>query len=566
MFFGVAEPLTHYFSSITTGNFEHKQQEAMLHTFFHWGVHAWAVYAVIALALAYFGFRYKLPLALRSCFYPLLKDRINGKWGDLIDIMALIATLFGIITTLGFGASQIGAGLMQLGWINENSFGLQVGVTVVVMSLAVFSAISGVGKGVKILSELNLSLAFLLMIFVLVCGPTLYLLSTFSDNLGTYLSNLIGLSFKTYAYESDNTSWFTNWTVLYWAWWCSWAPFVGLFIARISRGRTIREFIFGVLAVPSLFCVIWFTVFGNSAIWVDLNVAGGSLHELVSAPEKLLFHFLHYLPLPTVTGMVALIIIALFFITSADSGIYVLNNIASRDKSLVSPRWQAIMWGILMSLVAIVLLKSGGLGTLQTMTLIVALPFAMLMLVMCVSLWKGLKNDKRYFDAKLTPSSVFWNGDQWKARLEQMLNQTQEQDIQQFLRKVALPAMRELSHELTEVHNLNIEIISHIHDQDPSLEFIIKKESLRDFMYGIKSVKREISEQLIEDDHLPHIQHDTTYQPLNYFFDGRTGYDVQYMSKDELITDILKHYERYLSLLEDVGQELMAHEQTELAE
>lgn len=339
-----------------------------------------------------------------------------------------------------------------------------------------------------------------------------------------------------------------------------------MFIARISRGRTIREFIFGVLAVPSLFCVIWFTVFGNSAIWVDLNVAGGSLHELVSAPEKLLFHFLHYLPLPTVTGMVALIIIALFFITSADSGIYVLNNIASRDKSLVSPRWQAIMWGVLMSLVAIVLLKSGGLGTLQTMTLIVALPFAMLMLVMCVSLWKGLKNDKRYFDAKLTPSSVFWNGEQWKARLEQMLNQTQEQDIQKFLRKVALPSMRELRRELTEVHNLNVEIISHIHDQDPSLEFIIKKESLRDFMYGIKSVKREISDQLIEDEHLPHIQYDTTYQPLNYFFDGRTGYDVQYMTKNELITDILKHYERYLSLLEDVGQELMAHEQTELAE
>ncbi|MCU9998551.1 BCCT family transporter [[Pasteurella] aerogenes] len=566
MFFGVAEPLTHYFSSITTGNFEHKQQEAMLHTFFHWGIHAWAVYAVIALALAYFGFRYKLPLALRSCFYPLLKDRINGKWGDLIDIMALIATLFGIITTLGFGASQMGAGLTQLGLLNENSFGLQVGVIIVVMCLAIFSAISGVGKGVKILSEINLSLALLLMVFVLVCGPTLYLLSTFSDNLGTYLSNLIGLSFKTYAYESDNTSWFTNWTVLYWAWWCSWAPFVGLFIARISRGRTIREFIFGVLAVPSLFCVIWFTVFGNSAIWFDLNVAGGSLHDLVSAPEKLLFHFLHYLPLPTLTGIIALLIIALFFITSADSGIYVLNNIASRDKSLTSPRWQAIMWGALMSIVAIVLLKSGGLGTLQTMTLIVALPFAMLMLVMCVSLWKGLKNDKRYFDAKLTPSSVFWNGDQWKARLEQMLNQTQEKDIQKFLRKIALPAMRELSHELTEAHNLNVEIISNIQDQDPSLEFIIKKESLRNFMYGIKSVKREISEQLIEDDHLPHIQHDTTYQPLNYFFDGRTGYDVQYMTKNELITDILKHYERYLSLLEDVGQELMAHEQTELAE
>ena len=177
MFFGVAEPLTHYLSDITTGTAEHKQQEALLHTLFHWGIHAWAVYGTIALALAYFGFRYKLPLALRSCFYPLLKERINGKLGDLIDIMALLATLFGIITTLGFGASQLGAGLHQLGWISENSFSLQMVVIAVVMSLAIFSAISGVGKGVKILSELNLTLAFCLLIFVLVAGPTLYLLS-----------------------------------------------------------------------------------------------------------------------------------------------------------------------------------------------------------------------------------------------------------------------------------------------------------------------------------------------------------------------------------------------------
>ncbi|OOF36347.1 BCCT family transporter [Rodentibacter heidelbergensis] len=566
MFFGVAEPLTHYLSEITSGSTEHRQQEALLHTLFHWGIHAWAVYGTIALALAYFGFRYKLPLALRSCFYPLLKDRINGKMGDAIDIMALLATLFGIITTLGFGASQLGAGLHQMGWVSENSFGLQVIVITVVMSLAVFSAISGVGKGVKILSELNLGLAFLLLLFVLSVGPTLYLLSAFSDNIGTYLSNLVQLSFKTYVYEQEHTTWFSSWTVLYWAWWCSWAPFVGLFIARISKGRTIREFIFGVLVIPSVFGILWFTVFGNTAIWLNEGKAAGALGQMISSPETLLFKFLDYLPLSTVSGLVSLIIISLFFITSADSGIYVLNNIASRDKSLTSPNWQTVMWGLLMSIVAIVLMQSGGLANLQTMTLMVALPFAVLMLIMCFSLWKGLNADKKYFDTKVNPTSIFWTGDKWKERLEQMMNQTQEKDILRFLKHTALPAMRELRQELIGKYNLSVQVITLFDQEEPAVELVIQKESMRDFMYGIKSVGREVSEQLINDENLPHIQHSTTYEPYTYFFDGRVGYDVQYMDQDELIADMLKQYERYLSLLDDVGQELMAHEQTELAE
>lgn len=566
MFFGVAEPLTHYLSDITTGSAEHKQQEALLHTLFHWGIHAWAVYGTIALALAYFGFRYKLPLALRSCFYPLLKERINGKLGDLIDIMALLATLFGVITTLGFGASQLGAGLHQLGWISENSFSLQMVVIAVVMSLGTFSAISGVGKGVKILSELNLILAFSLLIFVLVAGPTLYLLSAFSDNIGTYLSNLVKLSFKTYVYEQEHTDWFSGWTILYWAWWCSWAPFVGLFIARISKGRTIREFIFGVLVIPSMFGILWFTVFGNTAIWLNEGEAAGTLGQMISSPETLLFKFLDYLPLSGVTGLVSLVVISLFFITSADSGIYVLNNIASRDKSLAAPRWQAVMWGILMSVVAIVLMQSGGLANLQAMTLLVALPFAMLMLLMCFSLWKGLNADKKYFDTKVNPTSIFWTGDKWKERLEQMMNQTQEKDILRFLKHTVLPAMRELRQELIGKYELSVQINTLFEQDEPAVELVIQKESMRDFMYGVKSIGREVSEQLINDDNLPHIQHSMTYEPYTYFFDGRVGYDVQYMDQDELIADMLKHYERYLSLLDDVGQELMAHEQTELAE
>lgn len=562
MFFGVAEPLSHYTSPISNG----QAQAAMLHTFFHWGIHAWAIYGMIALALAYFGFRYKLPLALRSCFYPLLKDKINGRLGDAVEILALIATLFGIITTLGFGAVQLGSGLQQIGWVAENNFSMQVIVMVTVMTLAVISAVSGVGKGVKILSETNLILAAALMLFVLATGPTLHLLASFSNNLGNYLANLVQLSFKTYVYEPDNTGWFNGWTVLYWAWWCSWAPFVGLFIARISRGRTIREFVFGVLLIPSLFCVLWFTVFGNSAIWLDTHTANGALAAMTGAPEKLLFAFLSYLPLPTLSSIVALIIIALFFITSADSGIYVLNNIASRDKSLTAPKWQAVMWGALMTAVAIVLLRSGGMNVLQTMTLIAALPFAFLMILMAFSLWKGLDNDQKYFAAKVTPTSSYWTGARWKERLSTMLKQSQEHDVHSFLKYTALPAMRELSMEMSQGYGLSAEVNTALTDTEPSLELVIKKSTVRDFVYGIKSVRYEIAEQLVQESKLPHIRRNTSYAPVTYFSDGRTGYDVQYMTREELIADILKNYERYLSLMENVGQELMAHEQSELAE
>ena len=392
------------------------------------------------------------------------------------------------------------------------------------------------------------------------------MLSAFSDNIGTYLSNLVKLSFKTYVYEQEHASWFSGWTILYWAWWCSWAPFVGLFIARISKGRTIREFIFGVLVIPSMFGILWFTVFGNTAIWLNDGEAAGTLGQMISSPETLLFKFLDYLPLSGVTGLVSLVVISLFFITSADSGIYVLNNIASRDKSLAAPRWQAVMWGVLMSVVAIVLMQSGGLANLQAMTLLVALPFAMLMLLMCFSLWKGLSADKKYFDTKVNPTSIFWTGDKWKERLEQMMNQTQEKDILRFLKHTVLPAMRELRQELIGKYDLSVQINTLFDQDEPAVELVIQKDLMRDFMYGVKSIGREVSEQLINDDNLPHIQHSMTYEPYTYFFDGRVGYDVQYMDQDELIADMLKHYERYLSLLDDVGQELMAHEQTELAE
>lgn len=568
MFFGVAEPLSHFGSDITgiTSTTDVRTKEALLHTAFHWGLHAWGVYGVISLALAYFAFRYKLPLALRSCFYPLLKDKINGRIGDGIDILALVATLFGIITTLGYGSAQMGSGIVQMGWVADNSFGLQIAVIVCVMILAVGSAISGVGKGVKILSETNLVLAICLLLFVLATGPTLYLLGAFSENLGYYFSNVINLSFKTYTYEPDNVGWFNDWTVVYWAWWCSWAPFVGLFIARISRGRTIREFVFGVLTIPTIFSILWFSVFGNGGIWLDTHIANGALSALTGTPDVLLFRFLDYLPLSGLTSFVALVSIGLFFITSADSGIYVLNNIASRDKSLANPAWQAVLWGVLMSVVAIVLMKSGGLGALQSVTMIAALPFALLMLVMCISLWHALIVDKKYFGSEFTASSVSWTGDKWRDRLGVMLSQAEEQDVLKFLKNTALPAMRELRQELVDKYDLSVQVTPLFDQDEPAVEFSINQGSVRDFKYGIRSVRQQIDENLVRDDSLPHIQTTQSYQPMTYFFDGRTGYEVHYMTHNELISDILKHYERYLTLMSDVGQDIMAHEQIDLAE
>ena len=562
VFLGVAEPLSHFLSPI--GEYE-KVKTALFFSIFHWSISAWAIYGLIALTIAYFGFRYKLPFSLRSCFYPLLKEKINGRVGDIIDILGICTTLFGVVATLGYSAIRLAAAFHSMHLLDNSPYLVPL-ILVSVFIIAILISLQGIANGFRILSELNLGVTFLFMLLVLLFGPTIYLISAFTENIGTYLSGLIRVGFKAYAYDVEHLDWFMDWTVFYWAWWFSWAPGFGIFIARISRGRTLREFIFGVLMVPSLFFVLWFTVFGNGAIWVNEHLAKGALGQAVNNVGSLLFDFLSYLPYSGLTKTLALFIITLFFIVTINFGIYTLNNIAIEDKSQVSPRWQSMFWGGLLSAVTFVLYLFGGIEILQSTMLFFSLPFAMLMLLMCFSLWKGLSADKKYFDTKVNPTSIFWTGDKWKERLEQMMNQTQEKDILRFLKHTVLPAMRELRQELIGKYDLSVQINTLFDQDEPAVELVIQKDLMRDFMYGVKSIGREVSEQLINDDNLPHIQHSMTYEPYTYFFDGRVGYDVQYMDQDELIADMLKHYERYLSLLDDVGQELMAHEQTELAE
>lgn len=545
MYFGVAEPLIHKKSLITN------DENAMVHTLFHWGIHPWSIYGVCALAMAYFGFRYKMPLSLRSAFYPFLKDKIYGFWGHIVDILALVVTVFGISTTLGYSASQLNAGMVKLGFLSNDGYLEQVIIICVIVLISTISSISGVGKGVKKLSEINLFLAFILMLFVLFSGNTVRLLSDFSSNLGNYFSSIVELSFKTYVYEENQISWFNSWTVFYWAWWLSWAPFVGFFIAKISRGRTIREFIFGVLIVPTTFNILWFSIFGNSALSLDIN---NILSSLSSSPEKLLFEFLGLLPFAKISSLVALLVLAIFFITSADSGILVLNSIASggKDKDI---KWQNILWGISLVILSSSLLYSGGLGAILSVTMLVALPFALLMVIMCFSTLKGLIVDDRYFNTDLTNSSVYWSGEYWEKRLDIILHQPQEKDIKNFINTKVKNAMKQVKDKLDEYG-----LISYVEESDNNIKFIIEKELSKDFIYGVSVVKKEVNKILLDDEKLPNHSKKIIYEPITFFGDSRVGYNIKYMNTKEIIVDILKQYERYLNLIDDCSNDIFVQD------
>ena len=410
-YFGVGEPMQHYLSPPTVpGGTPEAAREAMPSTFFHWGFHARAIYGVMGLVLAYFGFRYNLPLTMRSGLYPLLRGRIDGAVGHTVDAFALVATVAGLATTLGYVVLQLAAGLQQVaGWDTESGV-FRTGLVLAIVALAGISVATGLDKSVRRLSELNLLLAFLLLGFAVVAGPTLFLLQTFSENVGNYLSNLVSLSFRTFAYEPPRASgWFGGWTILYWAWWISWSPFVGMFISRILRGRTIRQFVVGVLLLPTAFNLLWMTAFGNSAIWLDTHAARGSLSQTAANVDAFLFRFFEYFPLATMLSWLAIILVALFFITSADSGAFVIDTSASRGAPQ-SPVWQRCLWAAMLGTTAAILLASGGLKALQAITLVAALPVAVIMLALRYGLWRGMAADHTHYSQNLAPATNFWSG------------------------------------------------------------------------------------------------------------------------------------------------------------
>lgn len=387
MFWSVAEPIYHY-SSPPWGEPQSvaSAKLAMGITFFHWGLHAWALYGLMALALAYFAYNRGLPLTVRATFYPLLGERIHGKAGDLIDILAAVSTLFGLATSLGLGAQQVNAGFAHLFGIEQSEM-WQVVIIAVITAMATISVVLGVDKGIRRLSQINVIIAGLLLFFVLIAGPTRYLLDALVQNLGIYIQQLPRLSFWAEAYKG--TEWQHGWTLFYWAWWIAWSPFVGIFLARVSRGRTVREFISAILVVPTLATFVWLTVFGNAALHVELFGAGGIVAAVKADVAVALFQLLEHYPLTSVTVALAVCIVVTFFVTSSDSASLVVDIITSGGE-LEPPKIQRVFWATMEGVVAAVLLLGGGLLALQTAVVTTGLPFAVVLLLLSVSLVRGM--------------------------------------------------------------------------------------------------------------------------------------------------------------------------------
>lgn len=553
MYFGVAEPMQHYTSEVFgLHDYVNKEKNAQLYTFFHWGIHAWAIYGLVGLSLSYFAYRLKLPLSLRSCFYPLLKKRTEGNWGNAIDVFALCSTFFGITTTLGFGVVQINSGLQYLNIVPDTSFTYQVLIVGVLVSLAVFSALTGVDKGIKILSNINVSLVVGLLIFVLILGPTVFLIGSFTEGLGNYIGNFFNLTFSTHVYDPEQLPWFYDWTILYWAWWISWSPYVGLFIAKISKGRTIREFIVAVLLIPSLFNFIWMTVFGNSAIWFDENIGNGALSAVAGNPDALMFQFFEYLPFSSIASFMTILIVIIFFVTSADSGIFVMNSIATKNAAK-SPKWQSVLWGFLLAGLALLLLNAGGLKALQSMTLITALPFSIILILFIVSLVKALIIDQTYYDRTFSKATVPWSGRLWKDRLKQIVATKDRRAIDHFINSVVKEAFVELQAEFAE----NGILASINYASNPAkIEVEVKYDLINNFVYGVETSSKNVSSFLVDEDNFPEVQEKGAFYPKAYFGDTRESYDVQYFTKNELISDVLKHYDRFLDIVSEEGNEM----------
>ncbi|MEM1280388.1 MAG: BCCT family transporter, partial [Cyanobacteria bacterium P01_H01_bin.152] len=394
MFWSVAEPIFHFqdppaLLGTIEPNTADAAQQALGITFFHWGLHAWGIYALVGLSLAFFAFNWGLPLTIRSVFYPLLGEKIYGWPGNVIDILAVASTLFGLATSLGFGVQQVNAGFNFLFGL-QISTPVQVGLIAIITGFATASVVSGLGNGVRRLSELNMILAALLMGFVLLVGPTLFILNSFVETVGYYAASLPTLSFWTETFSG--TSWQNSWTVFYWGWWVSWSPFVGIFIARVSKGRTVREFILGVLLLPSMLTFLWMSVFGGTALNFELSEATAGLISTAVGENvaTALFVMLQQLPLTGITSFVGIVLVVVFFVTSSDSGSLVVDSLTSGGK-LESPVPQRVFWAVMEGVVAAVLLLGGGLSALQTASIATGFPFAIVLLVMCYSIYKGLR-------------------------------------------------------------------------------------------------------------------------------------------------------------------------------
>ncbi|GAA0319832.1 BCCT family transporter [Psychrobacter aestuarii] len=548
LFFGVAEPVLHFASPpMSDPQTIEAAKEAMQIAYFHWGFHIWAIYGVVGLSLAYFSFRHGLPLSMRSTLYPLIGDKIHGPIGHTVDVFAILGTLFGIATSLGLSVSQINAGLNYLlpDLIPVNT-SVQVIAIVLITAAALVSVLAGMDKGVKRLSILNMVLATALMIFVFVVGPTIFILNAFMENTGSYLGNIVERTFSLQAYQLSD--WISNWTLFIFAWTIAWAPFVGLFIAKISRGRTIREFVLGVMLVPTFFTFFWFAVFGDTALHMIMIDGYESLITDVQNNQAIaLFKLLENLPFTQFVSTLTVLLIITFFVTSSDSGSLVIDSLAAGGRS-DTPWWQRTFWVVTEGAVASVLLLAGGLTALQTAAIVSALPFAVIMLISMFGMWRALRieghrNQSLGNNNRLPPHLL--KSSAWRDRIDYITNQPTRDKVLGYIKEVVMPSMEEVSKKFAETGWLPKVTYDDVNNR--AVLELGRGEDV-EFWYEVRLSEHDAPDYYTEAgvDSLPQEHH---YRAEVYLRRGGQTYDLYGYQPESVINDIIDQFEKYLHFL-----------------
>ncbi|MFO7648506.1 choline BCCT transporter BetT [Halomonas campaniensis] len=552
LFFSVAEPVAHY---LAPPDLAPESQEAMrnavVQTYLHWGLSGWGLYVLMGMALAYFSYRHRLPLAIRSALYPLLGKRIHGPIGSAVDITAVVSTVFGIATSLGIGVMQLNYGLAYMFDVPE-SLSVQVILIGLVVVLATISVVSGVEKGIRRLSEFNMLLALALLLFVLFQGHTLKLLDMMVNNAGDYLSGFVAKSFDTYAFAGDEANeWKMWWTIFFWGWWIAWTPFVGLFLARISRGRTIREFVAGALFIPLAFMMVWMSVMGNSGIELVANQGVAELGEqALSTPQTTLYTLLEHYPWIGVTAAVVTVLGIVFFITSADSGALVLANFTSilSDVNHDAPVALRIFWSVVIGLVTVALLMAGGLAALQSAVVITALPFSLVIFAIMVGMVKALKLEGSKADARRQVSGTAPGGD-WRERLDRALDTSSRAGAEATIEHAIRPALTQFAQELSSRGQEATVTEEPLEGEPlPRLTLQVTLENAAGFVYQVCPHRMRTPSFLpVDDDY---------YVRLDVFLaEGGTGQDLNGYTRGQVIGDVLSEYERHLHFLALAGED-----------
>ncbi|MDO4606998.1 MAG: choline BCCT transporter BetT [Bowdeniella nasicola] len=563
LFFAVAEPVMQYYGP-PTGDPETiaAARQAVVLTMFHYGITGWAMYALMGMCFAYFAYRRGLPLTIRAVLYPIIGKRVHGAVGHGVEVAAMLGTVFGVATSLGIGVVQLNYGLYLLFGIEEG-LAAQIGLIVLAVTVATLSAVSGVDRGIKRLSEINVGLAIMLLIYILVTGRTAFLMDALITNIGEYATSFFGLSMNTYAFE-DVTEWMGGWTIFFWAWWVAWAPFVGLFLARISRGRSIRQFVIGTLTIPFLFITIWISIFGNSALEIVMGGNAEFGETAMNFPERAFYQLLEQYPAGMVVAFVASVVGLLLYITSADSSALVMSTFTSKVDAAHrdGPKWSRIFWAFTTGVLTIAMLLGDGITALQQATVIIGLPFSVVLVMAMWGFWRALQSEHTRTEARVASSAPLGVERSFSQRLAYAVRYPDADDARTFITDVAQPALEDmvnavdnLGAELSGTARVEVTEVEVLHPNTEDVETVLPSVALtvamrgEDFVYTVTPVARPMPSYRFDIDSIEQVY----YRAEVFGGTGSLGYDVMGATREQLTHDVMARLEEHLEYLELAG-------------